>query len=276
MATVLALGVAFAALAALGVVIADYAATLSYPPWVGPLAGLAKFGLLAALALALLRVEGVRPTDLGLSRSLLKPAVVTVAGVWLALNVLAAGLASATGNPWGLGVLVDLPVRWAGIPAPRVTSLVFGFLAVALVEEFVFRGYLQTKVVSMLGDGSRFRVGLGVVTAGLVFGAMHAPGAIVAGASPRGVLGTVLFLSLSGVAFGVLYELTHNVYLVALLHVLGNNWPLVGDLWALSGAALVAALVGVATIYAAGTVAYRYWMWDVPGGAAGDGEATTA
>lgn len=257
--TLVGFSLAVALLAVLAIVIGSATSGVSVPPWVAPLGELGKFGLIAGITLVILRVENVRPAELGLSRSLLGPALLAVAGLWVAMNLLGVAVATMTGNQWGLAMLVNQPVRWPDVPAPLAVSLLFDFFVVAIVEEFVFRGYLQSKVIALLGDDSRTRIGLGILTASVVFGSLHAPRAIVSGASTAGVIGTVVFLSLSGIGFGVVYEATHNVYFVALLHAIGNTWVLVVDVWQWSGAAFWSALIGMAVLYVVATLAYRYW-----------------
>lgn len=254
--------VAIAVMFVAAIVVGNAVSDVSFPAWVGPVADVAKFGVLAGVALLLLRREGVHPADLGLARRLLGPAVLAGVGVWAVLNVLVAGLAILSGNQWGLGLILEMPARWPALPAPLLLSLGFDFLVVAVVEEFVFRGYLQTKVIALLGDDSRLRVGGGILIASVVFGALHAPGAIVQGASPTGVVGTVALLSLSGLGFGLLYELTHNIYLVALLHAMGNTWPLVADVWSWSGGALIGTLAAILVVYVGAAIAYRVWTVD--------------
>ncbi|MFC6725182.1 CPBP family intramembrane glutamic endopeptidase, partial [Halobium palmae] len=184
---------------------------------------------------------------------------VAFAGVWVGVNVVGLGVAAATGNPWGPGLLrATVDPRWTSLPAPWLTTVLVQFVVVGLVEEFAFRGYFQTKTVALLGDDSRLRVALGVVTASLLFGVLHTPGAIVAGASLGEVLGAALLPTLTGVVFGTFYELTHNLYFVVLLHGLGNTWPLLVDWSTWSTPAVAAFFAGVTVVYVAATAAYRY------------------
>jgi membrane protease YdiL (CAAX protease family) len=252
-----ALGLGFALLAVVSGLVGPLVTADARPAWVAPAWSLAKFGALAALALGVFRMEGLAATDLGLAPRLFRPGVLTFAAVYAGVTLLGVGVAVVAGLPWGVDVLVDLPAQWTGIPAAGVATVAFQFLVVGVLEELVFRGYLQTKVVALLGDDSRARVALGVVVAALAFGLMHAPAVLVAGGSPAAVLVVVLARAGTGVAFGALYELTGNVYLVALLHGLGNTWVLLVDWTTWPTDAVVAFFLGVAVVYVGGALAYR-------------------
>jgi membrane protease YdiL (CAAX protease family) len=229
------------------------------PTWAEVAFEFGKFVPLAGIALVALRREGVRIGSLGLSKRHFPPAVAAFGGVWVALNLLGVGVAAATGNPWGLGLLWETtPLVVEGVPAPHLLTVLY-VLVVGAVEELAFRGYLQSKVVALLGDDTRPRIALGIAVAALVFGIGHVPGAVVAGAGVRGVLWVTVMSAASGVVFGVLYETTGNLYFVALLHGFGDTWSLVVDWASWSGTPLVAFLVGVAGIYLGAALAYRRW-----------------
>jgi len=245
----------FAVLATLSVVLGSEIPDGLQPAW-----EISKFGALAVLGLTVLRVDGVRPTDLGLAPEGLWPAVGIFAGIWVILNLLGIGIATATGIPWGVDVLLDLPADWEMVPAPGVTTVVFQFLVVGFLEELVFRGYLQSKVIALVGDESRSRIGFGIVVASLTFGLVHVPAVVVAGGSPAAVLFVVVARAGTGIAFGVLYELTHNIYYLMLLHGLGNTWVLAVDVNSLPVAGLATFIAGVAVIYPSSALAYRSWM----------------
>ncbi len=268
--TLLAFGVWVATLGVLAVLVGNAVAGIEFPAWVGPVAAVGKWALFALSALVLLRIEGVRPVELGLSKRDLLIAVGVGTGVYLGLNLVGAALAAVSGAPWGLAVLLEQPTRWTGVPAPLAVSLAADFLVVALVEEFVFRGYLQSKLIARFGDDTWWRVGAGILVASLVFGVLHAPGAIVAGASLGEVLLVLAMLSMSGLAFGLLYELTGNIYFVAVLHAIGNTWMLVADVWSLPGTALIAWILSLVLVYGAATVACRRWSGLSPGRSVGD------
>jgi membrane protease YdiL (CAAX protease family) len=227
-------------------------------PWAKVTFEFGTFVVLGGIGLLALRRDGVRLADLGLSSRHLLPGVAAFGSVWVALNVLGAGIAVATGNAWGLGLVWETtPILFPDIPAARVTTLVY-FLVVGVVEEFVFRGYFQSKVIALVGDDTRPRIALGIAIAALVFGLAHVPGALVAGAGVRGALSLTAITAASGIAFGVLYETTRNLYFLALLHALGDTWPMVVDWTSWSGTALGGSLVGVVVVYLAVALAYRY------------------
>lgn len=211
------------------------------------------FVALAAFTLLVLRREGMAATSLGLSAGHLRAGVVAFALVWTALNLLGIGLAEATGNEWGLDVLRKT------LPEPVVIGVLVQFFVVGPVEEFTIRGYLQTKLIALYGDRDRRDValGLGILSASLFFGLVHVPQAVLSGSSPGQIAVVVIALTASGVFFGLLYELTQNLYFVGWLHGLGNTWILVVDWWAWSGVAFVGFLVGVLIVYAAATLVYR-------------------
>lgn len=215
------------------------------------------FVTIAGFTLVLLRRDGIRLRELGLSLRHLLAALVAFGVLYLGLTVAGIALALGFGNPWGLDLLTKtVPARYTALPAPWLLFVAFQFF-VGLVEEFAFRGYLQTKVIALLGGDRRRDIAVGILTASLLFGLLHAPGAVLAGASITGVVGVVLSRALTGVLFGGFYEATTNVYFVALLHGLGNTWPLVVDWATWSGPSLVAFFGAVGLVYFLTTIAYR-------------------
>jgi len=216
--------------------------------------------LTIALVVLALRREEVRVRDLGLDAESLPPAVVAFAGLVVALNglVLAAELSGSDGVTFGF--LYDDSGTEIAV---RVVSL---YVFAALAEELAIRGYLQNKLISMLGGG-RVRTVAGIGAASVTFALIHVPRFVVAGRSVEQQLPALALLLFTGVGFGLIYEVTRNLYLITLVHGLGNYWLLVVEPsnwpnWPL--------IVG---LYALVVVAYRRWL--VRGSRAGGSAAAT-
>lgn len=216
--------------------------------------------LILGAVLVVFSREGVTLTDIGLAREFIAPAVAAVVGYFLVLNLVGGGLAVASGHTDTIGY------QWT---IPPVVAIVFFFwmlLIAGLVEEVIFRGYLQTKCIALLGGGTRFRIGMGVLLAGVLFAVSHIPRVVVAGApsglSPATYLG---LLTLNGIAFGLLYEWTHNLYVPILIHAAGNMPGTVGILFFTTAGWPTWASTGYQIAYLGFTIgmilAYRRWAF---------------
>lgn len=184
------------------------------------------------LVLSVLRFENVRLRDLGLARRQFVWALVAVAGLILAVNGVVAGRMTLGGSqiqvaPFGLYRSPPLNYSASMIVAGGIAQYVF----VGPVEELAFRGYLQTKLTALLGRGSpRSRAVVAIVATAVIFALIHVPTLLVVeGSGISGGVGALVMLALSGITFGTIYVMTRNLYLVALLHGVGNFWPLVVD-----------------------------------------------
>jgi len=208
-----------------------------------------------AAGIALLRVEDASLQDVGLDSRLLAPAVVAVGVVVLALNAAVAALVVLGGHDLVLG-LAAVPEPLSTVEAAASALHYWAFVGVA--EELLFRGYLQNKLVAQFGGReSPLARWSGVLAAAVAFALMHLPAIFIFGDGDLGgAIGLLVLLVLSGVTFGVVYELTRNLWLVAVLHGIGDFWPLVVDPTAVGGWPNWA-LIAVA--YAALVVAYRQW-----------------
>ncbi|HEY5642633.1 MAG TPA: CPBP family intramembrane glutamic endopeptidase [Woeseiaceae bacterium] len=121
---------------------------------------------------------------------------------------------------------------------PALTVILGGVLIyatliieVGLVEEFFFRAVLQTRLAAWLQSEAA-----GVVMMSLIFGLAHAPGLYLRGAGAVTELGatpgavsvlaySIAILSLAGVAFGVIWAMTRNIYALILIHAWVDTLP---------------------------------------------------
>jgi membrane protease YdiL (CAAX protease family) len=188
--------------------------------------GIVQFGLV----LLVLRFEGVRLRDVGFGRRQVVPALVAVGGFLIAVNAIVVGLILLDGGqlsvePFALYRSPPMDYSVAALIVTGVAQYVF----VGPVEELAFRGYLQNKLDDILGLGfARLQTAVAIVAAAIVFSILHVPTLVLIEGTPvNQAVGTLILLTVSGITFGTIYELTHNLILVALLHGIGNFWPLV-------------------------------------------------
>jgi membrane protease YdiL (CAAX protease family) len=206
----------------------------------------------------ILRYEGVRLRDIGLSTQLIVPAIIAIGGLLIVLNAVVAGLVVLDGNELSVGVfaLLQSPPQNYPLSAILLGSINF-YLFVGPAEELAFRGYLQNKLTALLGGGNdRIQIAVGVVAAAVIFALLHIPTILlVGGFQLQALAGTLLLNALSGIAFGTIYALTRNLYLVAFLHGIGDWWPLFIDpgsgAWPNWGVLIV--------LYALLVLLYRQW-----------------
>jgi membrane protease YdiL (CAAX protease family) len=189
------------------------------------------FGLTGAIALVALRAEDVCLRDIGVSWKQARIASVVVGGVVITVNVVVLGVAMLAGTELSVGVYPQYIRRLDATTALLFVGAVTNNLFVGPVEELVFRGYLQNKVLDVI-DGRRswLRTGLGILMTAVLFAVVHLPNLLLdEGTALTQALGGLVLLMTTAVLFGFVYELTENLVLVALVHGIGNWWPLVVD-----------------------------------------------
>lgn len=213
-------------------------------------AEIAEKGVLLAIGIMVLRIDGGKLADIGLSRRFLLPGIGAFLATYGVVNGLGVGVATVIGRPWGVGVLAD---RLAMLPTPLIIVVFFAF-----VEEVVFRGYLQTKLRVVLDANGWPRRILAVIVAAALFALLHIPRILVVGGYVGGQIAvTLVVLTLSGIAFGLLFELSGNLYFVGLIHALGNSWVLLIDGFSWGGTTFWLFVGVVLVAYLGVTVAYR-------------------
>ena len=141
---------------------------------------------------------------------------------------------------------------------------VYLLIVAGVVEEVVFRGYLQSKLVALLGDNSRVRIGLAVLGASALFMLSHAPRVLFSGIpGSQSLVGYGTVLLLSGLIFGMLYELTENLTIPVLVHTAGNMPGTIGflfvDVGTLPGWATITYLISQLALLGLTVAVYRRW-----------------
>jgi membrane protease YdiL (CAAX protease family) len=215
-----------------------------------PVLGIGWGVFLVVLAAGAFVTEGVSPRSvLPPVRSVL-PVVGLVAAFWGAYNLLAYGLALG-----GVAGFDPTPSRAAAHPLMYLAALVSSLLFTAIPEELLFRAYLQSRLVDLAGEGRR-AVAVGVTVTAALFALFHLPRwFLLSGHGVDAALATRLAgLTLAGLAYGLAYALTRNLWLVALVHATMNQPPFLvavqvpPSLHLLVGVIEYAAVVGVALL----------------------------
>ncbi len=168
------------------------------------------YALLSGVLVALFRVQYARPfwLSLGWVTPRLPLFSVMTAGVSLALAVML------------LGVLIRIPrienplTELLKDPTSLVLVAIFGSIVAPVCEELLFRGFVQPLLVRSLGAAA------GIVATALPFGLLHFQ---EYGKSWR----HVLLISLSGVAFGWMRQVTGSTKAAAGMHASYNAFQFV-------------------------------------------------
>lgn len=149
---------------------------------------------------------GVEPEDIGLRRSAIKPlyTFLFLLGFTALMLVLESFYESWTGyggqgaiEQWLMAVVKE----GTGVQAAAIAAVVVG---APLVEEFIFRGYLQSALMG------KVPAAVAVASSGAVFAAFHMD------------LEAFPLLFASGLMLGLVYQLTRSLWPPLLLHMLIN------------------------------------------------------
>lgn len=186
----------------------------------GSLVGVAWGIFLVALAAGALRVEGVDVRAVLPSLQSLGAVAVVLAGFWTVTNLVVS--VAATGGLGGV-VLGDLP--FVAEPVASVAVFASSALFTALPEELFFRGYLQQKFVALAGGRGRRAVAAGVALTAVLFALFHLPRWFIQsghGVGPA-LASELAWLLAFGVAMGLVYEATGNLWVLVLVHTRVNH-----------------------------------------------------
>ena len=112
--------------------------------------------------------------------------------------------------------------------------LVYLVFDAGLIEEFFFRGLLQSRLSVLLKSTTG-----GIVVSAIIFGLVHAPGLYLRGAGSEGIeeqmpflffaAYTIAYMSIAGIFFGIVYSKTKSLWLVIFIHAFVDLLPNLGD-----------------------------------------------
>jgi len=172
---------------------------------------------------------GLRARDFGVQREGLRalrgshlPVVLVMGGAFLCFQYFFSGGGAAFRREHftTFQLFVGLPL-----------CFVWLFVEAGLVEEFFFRGLVQSHFAAAFKSEVS-----GVVLMSLIFGLAHAPGFIFRHASEVEGLGSnpsavdaiaysIVVLAVSGIMFGIIWARTKNLFAVMLIHAAGDLLP---------------------------------------------------
>jgi len=172
---------------------------------------------------------GYRIRDFGIQREGLRalcrghlPVVLVVGGAFLAFQYFFSGGGASfrQGHFTAYQLLLGLPL-----------CFIWLFVEAGLVEEFFFRALVQSQLAAAFKSEVS-----GIVLMSLIFGLAHAPGFIFRHAGEVEGLGSnpnaldaiaysIVVLAVSGVAFGVIWARTKNLFAVMLIHAAADLLP---------------------------------------------------
>ena len=190
-------------------------------PWVGVSATVLGASAIYALTWGVLRWEGLRPADVGLSSAHVIPGLLPVAGFWAGVNALAAVLGWTAPGSLSAGLVGETSgLLW-------VATAVEQWLFVGPAEELGARAYLQNKLIALLSGGrNRWRKAVGIAVAALIFALWHIPQRLWRqGLSPFQAVLSALGVLPAALLGALFYEVTRNVVFVGLWHGTVNHEP---------------------------------------------------
>ncbi|AJF27772.1 protease (plasmid) [Haloarcula sp. CBA1115] len=222
----------------------------SPPPVLGMLWGV----FLVALTVGALRIETVSPRSLLPPVRTLIPVIGVVIAFWGLYNLVAVAL--AVGGISGFDASLS---RTAAHPLLYLAALFSSLLFTAIPEELLFRTYLQEKFTRLAGGTTRRAVLAGIGLVAVLFALFHLPRWFLASGHGVGSMlaARLLGLTLMGLAYGSVYALTGNLWLVALFHASMNQPPVVVSVHIPTELHLVASVIEYAAIVSLVSLTFR-------------------
>jgi len=180
--------------------------------------------VLAAFVLVVIVLGRRQMAEVGWRARNIMPGLLVHAGAWLVLQV---GLALAV---WRQGIELAWHPKWAHLGTSAVLGGVLAqALGHALVEDTAFRAFFLPELRARLGRPARQLTlflfpALAVLGSALLFGLAHLPTRLfVKGSGLAELVREQGHFLLAGLALGLAYVLTRNLFIVVGLHVLRND-----------------------------------------------------
>jgi CAAX protease family protein len=193
-----------------------------------------KLLVFVAIPFAIVRFAfGYRTRDFGIQRQGLRalcgshlPVVLVMGGVFVGFQYFLSGGGAAFRREHftAFQLFVGLPL-----------CFIWLLLEVGLVEEFFFRALVQSQLAAAFKSEV-----IGIILMSLIFGLAHAPGFIFRHAGELEGLGphptavdavaySIVVLAVSGIAFGVIWARTKNLFALMVIHAAGDLLPNFGS-----------------------------------------------
>jgi len=210
-----------------------------------PVLGIGWGIFLVCLTVGLFLSEGAALSSLLPNLRTTIAAVGCVLGYWVLYNLVAFSLALG-----GVTGFETTQSRAASHLLPYTAAFASSLLFTAIPEEMFFRSYLQQKFIDLSGGGTRRAIAIGVGAVTILFALFHLPNWFLGSGHGIGpaLVSRLLGLAVIGLAYGLVYALTGNLWLVALFHATMNQPPFMIAVEIPAGLHLVAGVVESATM----------------------------
>ena len=171
------------------------------------------------VGIVIIALARVAPAEVGLEASRLRDGAAILLGLWVLTQAACAAVGLASG-----GLAVETTPRLGG-PTAALGVRIEAILGSGLIEEVIYRGFLQTQLFLLarrhLSRDAALAVAL--TAASLYFGLNHIPAGLRMGLDGPAVAGYALQCTLVGALFGTLYVRTGNLFVAAAAHALLND-----------------------------------------------------
>ena len=132
----------------------------------------------------------------------------------------------------GLSLSVAIGIGLSFISSPivfTVSRILLICLVAPVCEEFFFRGFLQTHLMSRMKGGKRFLsfyFSYGLILTALIFGAVHLLDLFLLDLSIASAAINAMFAMLFGLVIGYIYQETRSILTPILMHICLNGLSL--------------------------------------------------